>query len=312
MKTWATLKSEIRNQIWIQQEPENLKDSAVPGVLSAHDQHFQEGAADISKFIRCEQVNAVDVVKFCNTFFKCGMTITGMPNGKILRLSTALLTEDGKDYCSAITYREVEWPDPECLGKEAIAAVATLPDIADQLALGFTRSTDGTDNPCGRSRAGIWAKYRGNIYVAPWIQSDEFLIIEWDGIKKVWTDADLVNEEQDYKQTLQLYCQFAHERDYGNPEKSGYFRQLYDKSYAELMWSCEEKLKVRETSICLPCAIPGLAAAASGGGGGETDTGVSRNSIDYAGPPVSVPPNIDPIVVDSEGRLWLYWGGEWH
>ena len=240
-------------QVWVNAQPENLADSGIPGVKSAHQQHFQEALADIAKWVRCEQTNVVDVIKFCNTFFKCGMTVFKMPNGKILRLMTVEEGEDGRDYCSAIIYREVEWPEVECVGREAVAAVGEMPALEDQLALGFTKATDATDGNC-RSLGGVWAKHRGNIYVAPWIQSNELILMEWDGIKTVWADEDLVNEEQDYKLAVQLYTQFAHERDYGSPEKSGYFKTLYDKALSEVMWSCEEKLKVRETFMCDPCS----------------------------------------------------------
>jgi len=260
VKTFLTLKNEVRAQVWGETEPENLRDAVVPGVLSAHDQHFQEAMADIAKWVRCEQTNIVDVIKFCNTFFKCGMTVFKMPNGKILRLMTVVEDEDGRDYCSAITYREVEWPEPECVGREAIAAVGEMPALEDQLALGFTRATAATDGNC-RSLTGVWAKHRGNIYVAPYIQSTELILIEWDGIKTSWADEDLVNEEQDYKLAVQLYTQFAHERDYGSPEKAAYYKSGlpmgtggYDKALAELMWTCEEKLKVRETFMCDPCS----------------------------------------------------------
>jgi|SRR6185436_9634396 len=54
--------------------------------------------------------------------------------------------------------------------------------------------------------------------------------------------------------------------------------------------------------ISLACQL----VAQGGTGGGST------NSIDYAGPPVLNPPDISAIVVDSNGRQWMYWGGTWN
>lgn len=222
----------------------------MPGVLSAHDQHFQEAFADIAKFIRCEQTNVVNTIEFCKTEFKCGMTIVPMPNGVVLRVMTVVKTANGDNFCSPIIYREVSWPDVECLGRMVMARVGQAPALPSTLPLGFTAADAATDNKCGRARAGIWCKHQGNIYIAPYIQSVEKVVIEWNGIKTEWADGDPMNEEQDYKLTVQHYCQFAHERDYGSPEKSGYYKGLYDHSYAELMWTCENRLQVRETKQC--------------------------------------------------------------
>ena len=41
-------------------------------------------------------------------------------------------------------------------------------------------------------------------------------------------------------------------------------------------------------------------------------SGGGSNSIDYSGPPVLNPPDISAIVVDSDGRQWMYWQGAWH
>ena len=40
--------------------------------------------------------------------------------------------------------------------------------------------------------------------------------------------------------------------------------------------------------------------------------GSGSNSIDYSGPPILNPPDVSSIVVDSDGRQWMYWGGAWH
>lgn len=36
------------------------------------------------------------------------------------------------------------------------------------------------------------------------------------------------------------------------------------------------------------------------------------DSISYPGPPTVNPPQIDSIVVDSNGEQFMYWGGAWH
>lgn len=48
------------------------------------------------------------------------------------------------------------------------------------------------------------------------------------------------------------------------------------------------------------------AVNAGGGGSGSPD------AINYAGPPVTNPPALQNIVVDSNGRQWMYYGGAWN
>ncbi len=41
-------------------------------------------------------------------------------------------------------------------------------------------------------------------------------------------------------------------------------------------------------------------------------TGSATTSITYVGPPTGAPPNFSSFVVDGDGRVWVYWAGEWH
>lgn len=234
----------------------------MPGVLPPHEQHFQEGLADIAKFVRCEQEAVVNVRDFCKTQFKCGMTIVPMPDGMVRTLQVVVKTEDGADYCDPVVYRETDYHEVECLGRRSMVWANITPSVSGSLPLGVLEADASTDAKCGRARTGVWAKYRGKIYIAPWIQSVEQVLIEWDGIKTLWADGDPVNEEQDYKLAVQLYCQYAHHRDYGSPEKAFFYKRGsdgmwgYDRALAELAWTCEQKLKVRETAVCRTC-MPG-------------------------------------------------------
>lgn len=44
----------------------------------------------------------------------------------------------------------------------------------------------------------------------------------------------------------------------------------------------------------------------SSGGSGSPD------SISYVGPPLLNPPSLQNIVVDSQGRVWVYFNGDWN
>lgn len=243
MKTALQLKTQIRATLWPSGEAENL--------VAAHNNGFQEAFGEIAKWVKCEQENSIDIIEFCKTFFKCGMTVVAAPRGVIKRVFTIV----NDDYCDPVTYRQVDWLEVECKGREVMGRVGTLPSLPSSLPLGFVGADAATDSALGRSRSGIWTIHRSNIYLSPWIQSVEKICIEWDGIKTEWTDADPISEDLDYQKTIRLYAQYFHEYYYGsmplaqaihNVTKSGSF----DEALADLIWQCEQRTKTRATDKC--------------------------------------------------------------
>lgn len=225
-------------------EPENL--------IAAHDQHFQEALAEIAEKVSCERDAQINVVDFCKTFSKCGTTIIPEPPGVVHRVYTLV----GMDYCDPVYYDEVDWPYPEFFGKFVMERMRTLPTFKSTLDYGVHPADASQDNPCGRARRGVWAKFRGNIIIAPWIQSTEVVVAEWDGVKNQWADADPVNESQAYKRAIRLYWQFLHEDNFGEKKTAMLIHDVgrqvgqgtYDRALADLMYECERVKKVRETA----------------------------------------------------------------
>lgn len=248
MKTIGQLKDEIRRQIWPSGAAENLTGPQPDGSMGGHDLIFQEAFAEISKWVVCEQNANVDVIEFCKTFFKCGMTIVSDPHGMVKHVFTIV----GKDFCDPVEYHEVDWPEPETFARTLLPFAGQLVSAPTKFALGFSAADAGNDSKCGRARAGVWCKYRGNIYIAPWIQSVENVVIVWDGLKTQWGDDDPANEDQDYKKAIKLYLSYGHERDYGDPMRAQSLHNIaktgtFDEALGDLMWQCDQRRKVRET-----------------------------------------------------------------
>lgn len=253
-RTFGKLRREIVLQIWPSGAPENLLDrnSEFPDVPSAIEQLFQEATGDIAKWSKCEQQNNVNVVNFNKTAYKGGMTILKAPRGAISRVFTVT----DADYNNPIFYRQVEWPLPETWSRHIAQSGASVVGFP-KLPLGYMAADESTDSLCGRSRVGIWCIHQGNIFIAPWIQSTERVVIEWNGIKEFWMDDDIVtNEAQDYRKAVKLFVQFGFERDYGQPEKAALYLVRrpgfpdigwYADALADLMWQCDQETKVRET-----------------------------------------------------------------
>lgn len=120
---------------------------------------------------------------------------------------------------------KTHYPAPTDAGLESLPA---LPG-------GFHYPQSSTD-ASGRACGGVYALYRGRIYIAPWIQSTETVVIEINGIKREWNDDDLIDDDPLLKQAVRLHVgmqhSFAYEADqtqynnykaefYGNAEIPG-------------------------------------------------------------------------------------------
>lgn len=239
MKKVLTLKTEVRNSIWASGEPENL--------ISAHDDAFQEAFTEIAKYVDGERDDNVDLIRFVKTYYKAGMTVVTAPRGIVTRIFTVA----NEDYSDPVFYRQVQWPGPEAWSRNLY--LFPLPPLTSlpALPLGFQFADAENDSLYGRARTGIWAFYQGNIYIAPWIQSNELVVVEWKGIKEKWEDNDLINPEILYKKAVKLYVQFAHERDYGDAQRAVQFHNTisrqgwYDEALGDLIHEDAERTKTR-------------------------------------------------------------------
>lgn len=246
MKKAGNLVSQIVSQVFPSGAPENLSVPLPDGTKSQIRQVFDESFAEIAKWVDCEKTNNVDIVEFCKTHFKVGMTILTKPRGRVKRVFTV----NDANYSHPVYYRHVDWPEPEGM---ALARTRWVKSNAQaQIPLGFLPADASTDSPLGRSHAGVWATHDGNIYVWPWIQSTEFVVVEWDGIKSEWGDHDVVTESQEYKVAVTDYFIYRYNYYYGAVQKSDSAKVEYDRHLADLMWECRKNTKRLEENQMPP------------------------------------------------------------
>lgn len=241
MKNFGQLKDEIRRVIWASGEFENLVD--------AHNDAFQEALAEIQKWVPGERDDNVNVVRFFKTRYNSGMTVLPAPKGIITRIYTVA----NENYSDPVFYRQVAWPEPEAWSRNLY--LFPLPPLTalPRLARGMQFADPANDSLYGRARTGIWALHAGQIYIAPWIQSNEAVIVEWQGIKSAWDDLDIVRDDHMFKKAVKLYVQYAHERDYGDAERAMQFhntasyRGHYDEALGDLIHEGELRTRVNRT-----------------------------------------------------------------
>lgn len=226
-------KTKVRNLVFVQSEAENL--------LSAHDNMFQEALQEIQKWVPQERDWNVDVIPFCATNFKCGLTIVAAPRGKIKQVFTIA----NGDFCQPVYYRQRDSMVPEQWARNILFPPGKPnQDGLPALPLGFQVAEKSTDTKCGRAWTGIWSIRNRNINVAPWIQSNESLVIVWEGVKENWADTDLVPDGTEFRKVAKLYLAFAHERDFGqDPQLLSNAKSFYDMALADFIHSWKENTR---------------------------------------------------------------------
>ena len=115
------------------------------------------------------------------------------------------------------------------------------------LPLGYHYPQTSTDKKHGRARAGRWAIERGKLFIAPYIQSTETILIMWDGIKTRWADGDQVTDNPTVFRAVCAFLKEEHERKWGHDyaaaaEASKQF--LQDRQ--ELWYDCREQTRTRD------------------------------------------------------------------
>lgn len=245
---------------------------------------FIDAIIDLQQWVDCLQQNNTFLFPFCSTFYNCGLTIIdAAPRGIIKRLSvidkisktTGLEDATAEDdYCTEIAYNEVDFCHVHsyldyskrrgcCMSiplffglggcGKANFPVPTdegLPAGLPKLPLGNHYPQTSTDRNTGRAQMGIWAKQRGALYIAPWIQSTETIVVISDGIKRTWTDADLIDDDPMLSESVTQYVRWKHEDQFGHDyEAADRAREQYEGltgARPRLIHQCREETRIRE------------------------------------------------------------------
>lgn len=218
-------------------------------------------------------------------------------------------TVDNDDWCSKVFYDRVDYAHLERYGRicarqtTGIRAIATAL-LASLFGFGKYRSKfsypapddagyellpalpQGVHYPQrstdvgGRSPRGYYALYHGRIYIAPWIESTESVVIEWNGKKTEWSDIDSVNGDPKFKKAVTEYVGREHFAYYEeNETKLQHFSTNYALSVRELINECRNNtrnLSMNEAGIP-PSAATGTDSISGGGGIGGGGSGSFYN-----------------------------------
>ena len=248
--------NEVKQEIWLQTRPENL-DTPMPGQRwSVIDHLFLEALGEIQKDVPYERETQVNTIEFCETFHKNGMTVVPCPEGTIFRVYVVQRFRDnsGWDWSRPAFYLQRRIGEVENWARNLRHRLPYNNASLPKLPMGFEHANPVTDSKHGRAKSGIYAIHDHNLYIGPWIQSNEMVVVEWSGIKatSMWRPSDLLSDEPALKKAIKLHVQFAYERDHGDLERAEVFRNFnregyYDDALSELALLRREQTRVRKS-----------------------------------------------------------------
>ena len=241
--TFAQLKTTIEQNVF----PEGLAESlAIPFAAS-----IKDALIDLQRFVECLTYDHTDRYPQSATFYHCAKSFVNVPDsGKaIIHRVSSIVTGA---YCRRIVYRQVEYDELTCWARSLLDLVDNpLNTGLPCLPLGMHYPEASTDSEYGRALVGIWAIHKKKLYVAPWLQSDESLLVEWAGKKLAWLDGDIVPEDQDVLRAIGLFVKKDHPEWFDNgTEFYAKWRDEYETQRADLIHECREINRVRKDNTC--------------------------------------------------------------
>lgn len=234
-QTFAALKTSVKEMLWPDGVPENHE--------AAINRFIVDGLYDIQLHIACFQQDNTTRFEQCGTYFKCGTSWFTRPNGVINKLR---VVQD--EACSPVTYR-MTTPDEVYKWSRSFWREVTSPENTGMPTLpdGYKYPESSTDSQYGRALTGVWAIDKGNIVLAPWLQSDETVVVYWDGIKQDYDDADEVSDDKLLEKVLRSYVKFTYEGEFGTDTNAYKLAEMrHGEAYAELMLWCRNQTRLRE------------------------------------------------------------------
>lgn len=238
-QTFLALKTKLNQRIWPNGVPEN--------VTAQIAQMYQSAMGDIYRHNDCLKQANVTVYKQCGTYFKCGTTVIGdRPVGVVKRVYTLRPGSDGDSDCFAIALRPSTMADIRGWTNGLVSNYVNQPDEdgLPSLPLGYRYPNQSTDSAFGRSLCGLWAIDQSRLVVAPWIQSDESLVVEWQGKKTSWADTDLMLDDIQFEDAVKAYVQMAHAKDFGCDQlRLQIFTAAFADANGNILFDCREELR---------------------------------------------------------------------
>ena len=238
-QTIAALRTEILADVFPIGVPDNLTGQV--------NNLFTDALIDLNRWVECLQKNNTTVVRCCNTYFDCGLTVLEAPKGRIKRVYTIANDE----WCDRVYYTQVSYGHIREERKKLVYTAPDQPAGAAPLPMGVLYPDSSSDDTVSvRARRGDYAIHRRRLYLMPWLQSNESVVIEWEGVKVDWADTDVVDYAADVKLAIKHYIRMAYARDISkNQDDRAMYQSEYSNQRGDLYYECREETRERPEEV---------------------------------------------------------------
>lgn len=240
---FAQLKDRVIADAWPMGAPENLVDSLGTYILN--------GLIEVQRAVPCFQYKHDDIHESCRVYWNCGASVVEAPKGEIRRVYTVDTGTDGEyTWCRPVPYRPVSMSEfrrwqakwrSKWNSSWFSAPVAT----GANLPMGFDMVAASSDAACGRALTGVYAldPSTRRLYIAPWIQSTEAIVVEWRGIKRSWASGDTVPDDEDFIRLMRLWVEREFGRKWASADlaiREGAWRE----ALSDILITCERESRL--------------------------------------------------------------------
>lgn len=274
-KTYLEFTKKLREEIW-----------HFPGenktLVRAHNAYFIAAMIDLQTWVPELQINNAKVWPFCSTYQDCGRTVIDAPVGVVKRIFTIV----NDDWCNRVPYNSVSFEQLNCF-TEGNPNKAVSEGAEQQQGIRLAdASTDYTSgDTLWRARVGVWAINRHRLYISPWLNSNEKLVVEFDGEKIVWEDTDILDTDwwdPKVEEAIKDYVQWQHYHRHTTDVMSAQKHKVaYDTGLAEIIWRFAQRTKQQAKTCCDAMYLPTAADLAADNVVEEGETVIVANVADY-------------------------------
>lgn len=202
--TFAEWSARIRLQV--------IPEREVAHLIPTHQNYIADALIDLQKCVKRLQQDHKTVIQTCDTYYNCGASVFTAPDRALIqKLYTVLST----NWCSKVNYEPVSKDQMDCLMSQVELPKQSKGscercysgDYIDYLYYG-DQYPDPEYAPHCRSDVGYFALHRSHLWVFPSFLPTENVVIEWDGIKRVWADLDVADFDREVEEAAEYYLRW--------------------------------------------------------------------------------------------------------
>jgi len=232
--------SELARTVLEQAFPEDI----APNLQTVYKKRLLDGLINIQRYVPQLQKRQYALYPFASTFYRQGMTVINKPAGRVRRLGA---------FCSRklddlVYYDACVREDIDRLTQQR-ARYQTYPDAVQEAFPVFAASTE-TDKDW-RAERGLFCIDDKSILVVPHIESNERLMVEWQGLKDEYEDTDAVDFAEYQSRALDVLVLYLQKeaalRDTRSTSDYVALTQRYREALADLKIDAKEDSEVEPT-----------------------------------------------------------------